>query len=200
MIDQAAAERLRAARKMAQYASTAAAARALGIGETTLVNHENGSRGFTKSAARYAKFFRVSLEWPMEGKGEMKPKKLSQSIPLMGIVSAGSSVLPVQDAAGDGLIDTITLPEPGHIAALLVKGDSMYPRFMDGEIILYDPVPRTPGGMVGHYAVVQTLDGRMMIKRLRAAAKQDHWTLWSHNAPEEVTQVLTTHKVLGVLT
>lgn len=193
-------DRLREARATAGFKSTAEAARALGMQSATLTHHENGTRGFVREAARYAKFFKVSLEWLLEGRGEMRPKRGLQSVPLMGIVAAGSSVLPIEDAAGDGLVDEIMLPEPGKVAALLVKGESMYPRFMDGEIILYDPTPRTPGSMLNHYAVVQTLDGRVMIKKLQSSRKLDHWRLWSHNAPEEDAQLLTSYKVLGVLT
>lgn len=192
-------ERLREARTTAGFTSSAEAARALGMKPAALVHHENGTRGFSREAARYAKFFKVSLEWLLEGRGEMRPKRTSQTIPLMGIVAAGSSVLPIEDAAGAGLVDEITLPEPGKVAALLVKGDSMYPRFMDGEIILYDPKPRAPGSMLNHYAVVQTLDGRVMIKKVRGSKKVDHWNLWSHNAPEEDVQILATYKVLGTL-
>lgn len=193
--------RLKSARIQAGYSTAAEAARALGIGLSTYSAYENGQNQFHKVAEKFARRFNVNIEWLLFGRGQPKaPEIRKQEIPLMGIVAAGSSVLPVQDAAGEGLIDTITLPEPGHIAALLVKGDSMFPRFMDGEIILYDPSPRQPATMVGHYAVVQTLDGRVMIKKLRPGRRADHWALWSHNAPEEETQVLTTHKVLGVLT
>ena len=166
----------------------------------TFTHHENGTRGFVKEASRYAKFFKVSLEWLLDGRGEMRPKRAAQSIPLVGVVAAGSAILPITDQAGADEIDQITLPEPGQIAALLIKGDSMYPRFMDGEIVLYDPKPRTPGAMLNHYAVVQTLDGRMMIKKIRPSKKGAHWNLWSHNAPEEDAQILTCHKVLGILT
>lgn len=193
-------DRLREARIAAGFKSTAEAARALGMMSATLTHHENGTRGFARDAARYAKFFKVSLEWLIDGRGEMRPRRGVQSVPLMGVVAAGSSVLPIEDAAGDGLIDEITLPEPGKVAALLVKGESMYPRFMEGEIILYDPTPRAPGTMLNHYAVVQTLDGRVMIKKIQPSRKADHWRLWSHNAPEEDAQLLTIYKVLGVLT
>lgn len=192
-------DRLRQARAAAGFESAAAAARALGVKPATMTHHENGTRGFTKEASRYAKFFKVSLDWLLTGRGEMKPTRIVQTIPLMGVVAAGSSVLPIQDQAGAAEIDHITLPEPGQIAALLIKGDSMYPRFMDGEYLFYDPKPRPPGTMIGHYAVAQTLDGRVMVKKILASRLADHWKLWSHNAPEEDAQLLTCYKILGTL-
>lgn len=67
------AERLRQARTATKsYADGADAARAMGVKVSTYLGHENGSRGFSSSASRYADFFRVNLEWLLTGKGPMK--------------------------------------------------------------------------------------------------------------------------------
>lgn len=63
-------ERLVWARARAGYASAADAARALGIPEPTYQGHENGTRGFTKSAPVYARKFRVPLNWLLTGEGQ----------------------------------------------------------------------------------------------------------------------------------
>jgi phage repressor protein C with HTH and peptisase S24 domain len=42
----------------------------MGIEEPTYLGHENGSRGLSRAAARYARFFRVSLDWLIDGRGE----------------------------------------------------------------------------------------------------------------------------------
>lgn len=60
-------ERLRAAREAAGYKTAPAAAAALGIAPPTYMAHENGSRGFGRNVARYAKLFRVGPEWLMYG-------------------------------------------------------------------------------------------------------------------------------------
>src|SRR5262245_7853924 len=62
--------RLRFAREQAGYASASDAARAMGVEEPTYLGHENGSRGLSRAAQRYAKFFRVSLDWLLAGRGE----------------------------------------------------------------------------------------------------------------------------------
>lgn len=62
--------RLQTARERAGFESATAAAEALGIAPPTYLAHENGSRGFkARSAARYAKFFKISLEWLLTGRG-----------------------------------------------------------------------------------------------------------------------------------
>lgn len=61
-------ERLSQARKAAGYETATAAADAMGLQPPTYLAHENGSRGFKlDSANRYAKFFRVPLEWLLFG-------------------------------------------------------------------------------------------------------------------------------------
>jgi phage repressor protein C with HTH and peptisase S24 domain len=65
-------QRLRFAREQAGYARASDAARAIGVGEPTYLGHENGSRGLSRAAARYARFFHVSLDWLLEGRGEFK--------------------------------------------------------------------------------------------------------------------------------
>jgi phage repressor protein C with HTH and peptisase S24 domain len=64
--------RLRFAREQAGFARASDAARAMGIGEPTYLGHENGSRGLSRAAARYARFFHVSLDWLIGGRGEFR--------------------------------------------------------------------------------------------------------------------------------
>lgn len=61
--------RLKAARIAARFETAPAAADAMGIPQQTYMAHENGSRGFTKAAERYAKFFKVAPEWLLFGAG-----------------------------------------------------------------------------------------------------------------------------------
>ena len=65
-------QRLRFAREQAGFARASDAARAMGVGEPTYLGHENGSRGLSRAAAQYARFFRVSLDWLIGGRGEYK--------------------------------------------------------------------------------------------------------------------------------
>ena len=65
-------ERLAEARAAAGYETAADAARALGVREPTYFGHENGSRGLGRAAQRYATFFKVSLDWLLTGRGEMR--------------------------------------------------------------------------------------------------------------------------------
>src|SRR5689334_24958978 len=63
-------QRLRRAREHAGFMRASDAARAMGIEEPTYLGHENGSRGLSRAAPRYARFFGVSLDWLIDGGAE----------------------------------------------------------------------------------------------------------------------------------
>ena len=42
----------------------------MGVGEPTYLGHENGSRGLSRAAVRYARFLGVSLDWLIDGRGD----------------------------------------------------------------------------------------------------------------------------------
>src|ERR1700723_902718 len=65
-------QRLRLAREQGGFARGGDAARARGAGEPPYLGHENGSRGLSRAAARYARFFRVSLDWLIGGRGDVR--------------------------------------------------------------------------------------------------------------------------------
>ena len=77
--DQDMADRLRVARER-RFDTAAEAAAALKIPIGTYSTHENGARGFRRSAPRYATFFRVDLEWLLTGRGGMDSDPLVELI------------------------------------------------------------------------------------------------------------------------
>lgn len=189
--------RLQHARREAGYATATQAAEAMGVPAPTYLGHENGSKGLSRAGQRYADFFHVSLAWLLSGRGEMTGG--GSSIPLMGLVGAGSTVEPIGDTAAAAL-GSIALPHSEHLGALKVRGESQYPRYMDGEIILYDRRPRTPGDLRNRYAVVDCADGRRVIKKIIRGRRAAAWNLWSHNAPEEEdAEIIACYQVKGTL-
>lgn len=73
-------ERLRWARENAKYGSASLAARAMGVKTATYIAHENGNRSLQKNADRYARFFRVSIDWLLTGRGAPKGTPRVQQI------------------------------------------------------------------------------------------------------------------------
>lgn len=105
------------------------------------------------------------------------------SVPLIGAVGAGAVILPLDN--GDSPLEYVepALKVPAGTVCVLVKGDSMYPRYFDGEIIYYRSEPHNPGSVLGRECVVKLADGRMLIKILRKGSAPGLFTLQSWNAP-----------------
>lgn len=181
-------ERLQAARQAAGYATAAEAAEAMGVKLPTYTHHENGTRDITRRgvAERYARFYRVNLEWLMTGRGPQKPAQRPQArIPIEGVVGAGFAVEMIDDPAGAAAVDSVPIPDSELIGALRVRGDSQYPVFVDGEFVLFDKRPVAPRDLIGQLAIVQTNDGRRLLKTIRRGNTDRAFTLESYNAPPE---------------
>jgi phage repressor protein C with HTH and peptisase S24 domain len=194
-----ASDRLREARRARGYESANAAAAAMNVNRFTYAQHESGLNGMRRDTlARYAGFFRVSIDWLLTGRGTMR-SGARPVVPVHGTVGAGDRIMPVEDSAGDALPDSIEVPSGDHVGALIVRGDSQWPRFIDGEIVLFDLRAAPPGELVGGYAIVHTMEGERMIKILRRG-RGDRWRLESHNAPPlEDVDLLAANAYLGTL-
>lgn len=123
-------ERLKQARIHARYATATEAAEALGVKYQTYAAHENGNRGVARACERYARRYKVSLDWLLRGRGpgpgEAEPEHEVEPIdvPLLTWVSAGT--LQREDVS-DEQIGTISIGplDDGDWIALRVRGDSM---------------------------------------------------------------------------
>lgn len=185
-------ERLRQARTRAGFQTASDAARRFGWAESAYRHHENGTRGFKMDAAqRYARAFRVPVDWILFGKGTGTKKP----VPVVGIIGAGSEIYPIDDG---GQIDDVE-PMPGlgpEAVAVRVKGDSMYPRYFEGDIIVYDKHV-DPTQASGQECVVALADGRRLVKVVRV--RNSTITLESYNsAPIENASVEWCAPVLWV--
>lgn len=169
-------ERLRQARENAGFATASEAARRFNWTDSTYRHHENGTREFRRPTAEdYAKAFRVPVEWLLFGKGEPDKK----GVPLVGYVGAGAEVFPVDDG---GALDWVE-PMPGigpNAVAVRVKGNSMFPRYFEGDVLVYDR-HITPRQAHGQECVVRLTDGRVFVKTVRY--RSGLVTLESFNAP-----------------
>lgn len=76
----------------------------------------------------------VSADWLL-GKEEVSDAKLTKDelskIPVLGSVAAGVPIYAQEDVIGSVLVE-----DPEGMFALRVKGDSMSPRIMDGDLVI----------------------------------------------------------------
>lgn len=149
----------------------------VGTSQQQIGKLEKGERPITREWARkLAVHLRVTendLE-PVEGGGE---------VPIVGYVGAGEAIHFYDDhAKGDGL-DMIDAP-PGVYegCALKVRGQSMAPRYFDGEIVFYS---RTKGyevrNCLNRDCVIRLNDGRTLLKRVEKGSSPRVFNLRSYN-------------------
>ena len=146
-----AGRRLRWARERAGYATATDAARAFDWPVSTYLGHENGDRYPSRlKAKRYAQAFKVRWEWILEGEGQPQDDTPT-SIPVVGHVGAGAEISPIDDhMLGSGLEEIEAPPgTPADAVSVLVRGNSMYPRYFDGERLFYIRDDRPPDELIG---------------------------------------------------
>lgn len=112
---------------------------------------------------------------------------LTRTIPVVGRVGAGAEIFPIDDHEKGAGEDDVEMP-PGFdgrpAVAVRVEGDSMYPAYKEGDMLVYQR-----DGMddwhryLGQDVVVKLTDGRTFVKVLKRATKTTA-TLGSHNAPD----------------
>lgn len=189
------ARRLAEARARRGYPDAASAARAIGIPIPTYTHYENGTIGFSRHVVKLARAFGVSPQWLLTGVED----GAAPTISIAGRVGAGGQVQ--QPEEFDTAIDHVDALTADAVIGYEVDGDSMYPRYMHGEVILAQKEPRLPDDLIKRYAVVDVADGRRLIKIVERGTKTGHFTLISHNAPPEFdVRIIAARAVIGVLT
>jgi len=176
--------RLKWARAHAGHANASAAARAFGFPVSTYLGHENGDRVPSRAAAkRYAEAFDVRWDWLLEG--ETAPSFTVPMAPVLGYVGAGAEIFPLDDPAFRESFDEVDRPPgaPPGTVAVIARGDSMYPRYFDGEKLFYTNREQAPSELIGQECVVKLKDGRMLVKILRKGSRPRRFNLESWNAP-----------------
>lgn len=201
------AKRLKAARERAGYETAKAGADALGMKEAGYRHHENGTRDISyRSAQKYAKAFKTTAEWLMDGERdeeELGPKQPRQAA-LLSWVGAGQlgPVAPIESIEVVGHIAVDRLP-PGDWVALQVEGSSMDRIAVDGSTII---VNRRDRRLVsGKFYVFIAKDGEATFKRYRTnppryapySTDPDEETIYPDLEPERDWQVFgRVHRVL----
>lgn len=114
--------------------------------------------------------------------GPAKPKNV---VAVMGRIGAGAEISPEDEQVPpDGLYEIETpFPLPDDVIAFEVSGESMWPRYDPGDIIICWRQGSNAEDVLGWEAAVKTADGRRYLKRVLRGADRKTFDLESHNAP-----------------
>lgn len=116
------------------------------------------------------------------------------AVPVVGYVGAGEQVNNYDDR---GELDWV-VPESGDLQthAVIVRGESMWPRYEEGTLLFFVPCDHVAPDCLGRTCIVQLADGRTLVKKLRQGSTPGLYTLVSFRAPEIVdAQVLWAARV-----
>lgn len=107
------------------------------------------------------------------------------AVAVMGRIGAGAEIRPDEEQIPpEGLYEIETFfPLPDDAIAFEIEGDSQYPRYDPGDIIICWRHSSTPEHLVGSEAAVKTADGRRYLKRILRGSLPGTFDLESHNAP-----------------
>lgn len=142
---------------------------------------ERGDRNLSvKHLAAFAEALSVSSR-------ELLTEPASQArnvVPVMGRIGAGAEIMPDEEQIPpEGLYEIETLfPLPDDAIAFEVHGESMWPRYDEGDIIICWRQGIVADEVLGWEAAVKTTAGRRFLKRVLRGAEPGTYDLESHNA------------------
>ncbi|MEE8607182.1 MAG: helix-turn-helix domain-containing protein [Nitrospiraceae bacterium] len=146
----------------------------VGTGRSQIVKLERGER-------------RLTYRWMQRLARHLncRPIDLAEStlVPVVGYIGAGEDVYYFDDNETGCGLDEVEAPPGAHDGfAVRAKGDSMAPRFFDGDYIFYlRDLGEDPKSCLYRDCVVRLRDGRTLIKRLEPGGHDGTFTLRSYN-------------------
>lgn len=138
-------------------------------------------------AVRIADFLRTDLSTIHSVLGIVTKNNYGRLL-LAGYIDATSGSITLR-VGMENALEEIDAPFPGYLGrAVRIKGRSMDPRYRDGEVICFTPDGQDISHLLGGEAVIETEDGRLLLKILQKGTEKDRYTLVSLNRDEEPIQ------------
>jgi phage repressor protein C with HTH and peptisase S24 domain len=175
-------DRLRKVREKAGYKSARAAAIRFGWTVSTYASHENGQTPVPQEAAKtYAKAFKSSPAWILTGEGHEGAQNV---VKIMGLIGAGGVISPEYEQVPEEGLSEIEapFPLPDDAIAFQVEGNSMWPRYDPGDVVICRNREADPLSLVGIEVAVRTTKGLRYLKRILRGKSRELFDLESYNA------------------
>ncbi|NIA70235.1 helix-turn-helix transcriptional regulator [Pelagibius litoralis] len=160
-------------------------AKHMGLDPSRITEILNESRSIKiEEAVEIADYLETPLDDLVTKLGASIARGIRASSLVVGYVGAGETVLSIDDhAKGSGLYKIEAPQGEGGSVCVVVRGNSMAPRFKDGEHLGYSrDEGLDPAKCFGRECVVQTKDGRQLVKIVEPGNRAGEVTLVSVNA------------------
>lgn len=149
------------------------------VAPSTLTRLLNGTATTTLSARTILKISDFAgIPNPLTENGKIT----SKSVPVFGYVGAGEKVIPPDDGCIIDRTDAPIWAEDGT-TALIVKGDSMFPAYWDGDIVFFDSEKRMhPEDCLFMECIAYLRTGEAYVKQIQQGRNSGEFMLSSYNA------------------
>lgn len=166
-------------------------AKQAGLGETAIRDIFDAKRNdvYASTLVKLAEFFDVPID-DLAGR---------DPVLLVGKIGAGGAIL--FEEHDEPRVVSRPPAAAGKLVALEVHGDSMFPRYDEGDIIY---IKRDHDGVlaeyIGEHCAIHLADGGTFLKVLEEGSEEGRFTLHSHNAaPIKNVEVIWASPVLFVM-
>jgi hypothetical protein len=143
----------------------------------------NNDRGgiTTQTLMALAPVLKTTAAWLLEGVGDPASGNL---VRVVGRIGAGAEIHPEFEQISPESLYEIEVPFPvsTDAVAFQVEGDSMWPRYDPGDVIICWHQGTDAEEVIGWEAAVRTADGKRYLKRIQRGAASGTFDLESHNA------------------
>ena len=172
--------RLRALRE-AKNLTIEQVAEATGLSVSFVSRLEKGERNLS---VKHIDFFALALDVQREEILASEVRNELNTVAVMGKIGAGAEISPDDEQVPpEGLYEIETpFPIPDDAIAFEVTGESMWPRYDPGDVIICWRQGENPEAVLGWEAAVKTSSGQRYLKRVLKGAETGTFDLESHNA------------------
>lgn len=138
----------------------------------------------TDTLSALAPVLKTTPEWLFAGIGESEAGQVQNSVKVMGRIGAGAEILAeFEQVPYEGLYEIeVPFPTSEDSIAFQIEGDSMYPRYDPGDVIICHREGVNAERVVGWEAAVKTAEGKRYLKRILRGPTPGTFDLESHNA------------------
>lgn len=142
----------------------------IGLNKSSGTHWKNGSVPDHKTLEKIAEYFGVSVGIFYSKKSPSPEYKVMDfnsiemvEVPIVGSVAAGQNVLAIDNIVGYQLIEKSELCTGEIYFMLTVKGDSMWPKLLEDDLVLIKSQPSVDSGT---YAIVRVNGDEGVIKKV----------------------------------